>query len=191
MKKGLFGCLGCLGVVVVIVIIIAIISAVMGGSDSGGESGGKSDSSKEEKKEFAIGEKVKVDELEYTVNSIETADTVGNQYTSSKANGKYIVADVTVKNNGDESIMIDTNLFNILNGDATNKADGTASTNANSSVENPGEIGFFLEQLNPGNEKTGKVVFDVSEETAQSDKTKMQVKSGIFGSQKANINIQQ
>ena len=65
--------------------------------------------------------------------ALKHADTVGNQYTSSKANGKYIVADVTVKNNGDESITIDTNLFNILNGEATNKADGTASTNANSS----------------------------------------------------------
>lgn len=180
MKKGLFGCLGCLGVVVVIVIIIAIISAVMGG----GESGGKSDSSKDEKKEFAIGEKVKVDDLEYTVNSIENADTVGNQYTSSKANGKYIVADVTVKNNGDESITIDTSLFKILNGDATNGADAEASTNAN-----PSDIGFFLEQLNPGTEKTGKVVFDVSADTAESDKTKMQVRSGMFGSQKANINL--
>lgn len=189
MKKGLFGCLGCLGAVVVLVVIIAIISAVMGGGDSSSDSGGKSDSSKDEEKEFAIGEKVKVDELEYTVNSIETADTVGNQYTSSKANGKYIVADVTVKNNGDESITIDTNLFNILNGDATNKADGTASTNANSSMESPSDIGFFLEQLNPNTEKTGKVVFDVSAETAQSDKTKMQVKSGMFGSQKAVINL--
>ncbi|MEB7746245.1 DUF4352 domain-containing protein [Staphylococcus equorum] len=184
MKKGLFGCLGCLGVVVVIVIIIAIISAVMGGGDSGGESGGKSDSSKDEKKELSIGEKVKVDDLEYTVNSIETSDTVGNQYTSSKANGKYIVADVTVKNNGDESITIDTSLFKILNGDATNGADAEASTNAN-----PSDIGFFLEQLNPGTEKTGKVVFDVSADTAESDKTKMQVRSGMFGSQKANINL--
>ena len=184
MKKGLFGCLGCLGVVVVIVIIIAIISAVMGGGESGGESGGKSDSSKDEKKEFAIGEKVKVDDLEYTVNSIERADTVGGQYTSSTADGKYIVADVTVKNNGNESITIDTNLFKILNGNATNGADAAASTEAN-----PSDIGFFLEQLNPSSEKTGKVVFDVSEETAQSDKLKMQVSSGMFGTKKANINL--
>lgn len=180
MKKGIFGCLGCLGVVVVIVIVIAIISAVMGGGDSGGESG----SSKDEKQEYAIGEKVKVDDLEYTVNSIERADTVGGQYTSSTADGKYIVADVTVKNNGNESITIDTELFKILNGDATNGADAAASTEAN-----PSDIGFFLEQLNPSSEKTGKVVFDVSEKTAQSDKLKMQVSSGMFGTKKANINL--
>lgn len=180
MKKGLFGCLGCLGVVVVIVIVIAIISAVMGGGDSGGDSG----SSKDEKQEYEIGEKVKVDDLEYTVNSIERADTVGGQYTSSTADGKYIVADVTVKNNGDESITIDTELFKILNGDATNGADAAASTEAN-----PSDIGFFLEQLNPSSEKTGKVVFDVSEKTAQSDKLKMQVSSGMFGTEKANINL--
>ncbi|MCM3071368.1 MULTISPECIES: DUF4352 domain-containing protein [Staphylococcus] len=183
MKKGLFGCLGCLGVLIVIVVIIVIITAVMGG--------GESDSNKNETKEAKIGEKVKVDDLEYTVNSVETASTVGNQYVSSNADGMYIVADVTVKNNGDKAITIDTELFKILNGEATNGADSAASTDANTSASNPSDIGFFLEQLNPGNEKTGKVVFDVSEETAQSDKTKMQVKSGIFGSQKANINIQQ
>ena len=119
MKKGMFGCFGCLGVVVVIVIIIAIIFAVMGGGDT--------DSNKDETKSAKIGEKVKVDDLEYTVNSVQTANSVGNQYVSSNADGKYIVADVTVKNNGDESITIDTELFKILNGDATNGADSSAS----------------------------------------------------------------
>lgn len=182
MKKGLFGCLGCLGVVVIIFIIIAVIATVFGGSDS-------SSSNKDETKDAKIGEKVKVDDLEYTVNSVETADSVGNQYVSSNADGKYIVADVTVKNNGDKAITIDTELFKIIDGDATNGADASASTDANTSASNPSDIGFFLEKLNPGNEKTGKVVFDVSESTAQSDKTKMQVKSGMFGNQKANIKL--
>lgn len=186
MKKGLFGCLGCLGVVVVIVIIIAIISAVMGGGESGGDS---SSSNKDETKDAKIGEKVKVDDLEYTVNSVETAGSVGNQYVSSNADGKYIVADVTVKNNGDEAITIDTELFKIIDGDATNGADASASTDANTSASDPSDIGFFLEKLNPSSEKTGKVVFDVSEKTAQSDKLKMQVSSGMFGTKKANINL--
>lgn len=178
MKKGLFGCLGI--VVIGIIIIIAAALAVTGGS----ESGGKSDSSKDEKQEFAIGEKVKVGDLEYTVNNIERVDTVGGQYTTSTADGKYIVADVTVVNNGDESITIDTELFKILNGDATNGADAAASTEAN-----PSDIGFFLEQLNPSSEKTGRVVFDVSEKTAQSDKLKMEVSSGMFGTEKAKISL--
>lgn len=180
MKKVIFGSLGCFGVIIIGVIIIAVVAAVMGGGESGGES------SKEEKQEFAIGEKVKVGDLEYTVNSIEKAGTVGGQYTTSTADGKYIVADVTVKNNGDESITIDTELFKILNGDATNGADAAASTEAN-----PSDIGFFLEQLNPSSEKTGKVVFDVSEKTAQSDKLKMEVSSGMFGTEKAKISLNQ
>lgn len=185
MKKGIFGSLGCLGFVFIGIIAIAAIFATIGGSESG-ESGGKSDSSKDEKQEFAIGEKVKVGDLEYTVNSVENASTVGGQYTSSTADGKYIVADVTVKNNGDEAITIDTELFKILNGDATNGADAAASTEAN-----PSDIGFFLEQLNPSSEKSGKVVFDVSEKTAQSDELKMEVSSGIFGTEKAKINLNQ
>lgn len=181
MKKGIFGCLGIVVIGIVGIIVIAVIFAATGGGESAGESGGK-----EEKQEFAIGERVKVGDLEYTVNSIERADTVGNQYVSSTADGKYIVADVTVKNNGDESITIDTELFKILNGDATNGADAAASTEAN-----PSDIGFFLEQLNPSSEKTGKVVFDVSENTAQSDELKMQVSSGMFGTEKAKINLNQ
>ena len=183
MKKGLFGCFGCLGILVVIVVIIAIIVAVSGGSDSG--------SNKEKTKEVSIGEKVKVDDLEYTVNSVETKNSVGSQYNSTNADGTYIVADVTVKNNADESITIDTELFKILNGDAENGADSAASMTANSSGSNGNDIGFFLEKLNPGNEKTGKVVFDVSGDTAQSDKTKLQVQSGFFGTQKANIKLNQ
>ncbi|MFQ3906152.1 DUF4352 domain-containing protein [Staphylococcus sp. Mo2-7] len=184
MKKVIFGSLGCLGFVFVGIIVIVAIFATIGGSESGSESGGKSDSSKDAEQEFAIGEKVKVGDLEYTVNSVENADTVGNQYVSSTADGKYIVADVTVKNNGDESITIDTNLFKLLNEGATNTADATASTDAN-----PSDIGFFLEQLNPSNEKTGKVVFDVSQKTAQSDKLKMEVSSGMFGTEKAKIHL--
>lgn len=181
MKKGLFGCLGCLGVVVVIVIIIAVIAAVFGGGDS-------SSSNKDETKDAKIGEKVKVDDLEYTINSFETADSVGNQYVSSNADGKYIVADVTVKNNGDKAITVDSELFKLLNGKKTATADSSASTNANA-TDDPSDIGFFLEQLNPDNEKTGKIVFDVSEKTAQSDKLKLQVKSGFFGNEKANIKL--
>lgn len=184
MRKGL----GCLGIVFVGVIVLVVIFAALGGSESGNESGSKSGGSggsgKDEKQEFAIGDKVKAGDLEYTVNDIERADTVGNQYVSSNADGKYIVADVTVKNNGDETITIDTELFKILNGDATNGADAAASTNAN-----PSDIGFFFEQLNPSNEKTGKVVFDVSEKTAQADELKMQVSSGMFGTEKAEISL--
>ena len=174
MRKGL----GCLGIVFVGVIVLVVIFAALGGSESGSKPG------KPEKQEYKIGEKVKVDDLEYTVNDIERADTVGNQYVSSNADGRYIVADVTVKNNGDETITIDTELFKILNGDATNGADAAASTNAN-----PSDIGFFLKQLNPSNEKSGKVVFDVSEKAAQSNKLKMQVSSGMFGTEKAEISL--
>lgn len=182
MKKGLFGCFGCLGIVVVIIVIIAVIAAVTGGGDS-------SSSNSDKAKTTKIGEPVKVDKLEYKVNSIETADSVGNEYVSSTADGKYIVADVTVKNNGDKAITIDTELFKLLNGSKTSGADASASSDANVSNSDPSDIGFFLEKLNPDNEKTGKVVFDVSEETAQSDKLKLQVQSGFFGNQKANIDV--
>lgn len=179
MKKSLFGCFGCLGIIVLIVIVIAILAAVFGSGDS--ENNSKS-------KQASVGETVKVDKLEYTVNEVTTADSVGAQYSSSNADGQYLVVDVTVKNNGDKDITVDSELFKLINGKKTASADSSASTNANA-TDDPSDLGFFLEQLNPDSEKTGKIVFDVSENTAQSDKLKLQVASGFFGNEKANIKL--
>ena len=48
---------------------------------------------------------------------------------------------------------------------------------------------FFLENLNPDIEMQGKIVFDISEEQANSTKTQLEVATGAFGTETELINL--
>ena len=134
---------------------------------------------------FTIGQVVNVGDVEYTVNSLSTATTLGSEYSNQTANGVYLVVEVRVKNNGQKAMMIDTNLFSLVDGEIVYDSDGTASMYANTD-----ESGFFLENLNPGLEKTGKVVFDVPQSTIDSSTKQLKVTTGFFGTESALINLQ-
>ena len=134
---------------------------------------------------FTIGQVVNVGDVEYTVNSLSTATTLGSEYFNQTANGVFLIVEVRVKNNGQKAMMIDTNLFSLVDGEIVYDSDGTASMYAN-----PDESGFFLENLNPGLEKTGKVVFDVPQSTIDSSTKQLKVTTGFFGTESALINLQ-
>ena len=134
---------------------------------------------------FTIGQVVNVGDVEYTVNSLSTATTLGSEYFNQTANGVYLVVEVRVKNNGQKAMMIDTNLFSLVDGEIVYDSDGTASMYANTD-----ESGFFLENLNPGLEKTGKVVFDVPQSIIDSSTKQLKVTTGFFGTESALISLQ-
>ena len=138
---------------------------------------------------FTIGQVVNVGDVEYTVNSLSTATTLGSEYFNQTANGVYLVVEVRVKNNGQKAMMVDTNLFSLVDGEIVYDSDGTASTYANTD-ESGTNLGFFLENLNPGLEKTGKVVFDVPQSIIDSSTKQLKVTTGFFGTESALINLQ-
>jgi hypothetical protein len=138
---------------------------------------------------FTIGQVVNVGDVEYTVNSISTATTLGSEYFNQTANGVYLVVEVRVKNNGQKAMMVDTNLFSLVDGEIVYDSDGSASTYANTD-ESGTNLGFFLENLNPGLEKTGKVVFDVPQSIIDGATKQLKVTTGFFGTQSALINLQ-
>ncbi|PTI42852.1 hypothetical protein BU062_05485 [Staphylococcus succinus] len=185
MKKG---CLGCLGFIVVIIIIIAIISMIAGGDDSKSSSGGKSSSKSNSEKTYQMGEVVKVDGVEFTINNISTATQVGSNGLEENAKGEYVILDTTVKNTNDESLNMDSSYFKLIDGSKTSEADMMASTTANQE-NSPDNTGFLGESINPGNEQTAKVVFDVSSDVANSTDKVIQVQSGIFGTKTAKIQV--
>ena len=127
--------------------------------------------------------------MEYTVNSLSTATTLGSEYFNQTANGVYLVVEVRVKNNGQKAMMVDTNLFSLVDGEIVYDSDGTASMYANTD-ESGTNLGFFLENLNPGLEKTGKVVFDVPQSIIDSSTKQLKVTTGFFGTESALINLQ-
>ena len=130
-----------------------------------------------------IGDTLKVGDVEFTVNSKETATNVGGQF-GSNSQGTFLILDVTVKNVGNEAITTDTSFFKLKNGEKTYEADGTASMHTDM------ELKFFLQQVNPDLSNTGKVVFDVSDEVINSTELQLQVQTGFFGTKTGIISLQ-
>ena len=134
--------------------------------------------------EHKMGEVVQVGDVEYTVLSKEVSTNVGGEY-GRNANGQYVILTVTVKNNGKKSITITDDFFKLLQGEVEFDSDSTASIYA----QDDHSAKFFWNDLNPGNSLTGKVVFDVSPETAAATDLKVQVQTGLWGTQKGVISL--
>lgn len=182
------------------VIAIIIIGAVASNGESGG-SGSKDATSKPastsekgekktETKVYKIGDLVKVGDMQYKINSKTTADQVGPSALPTNASGKFVVIDVTLKNNGDKAVTVDSSFFKLKRGGKTYEADSEASMSANQKEDGNIDNSFFLQQVNPDSEITGKVVFDVSPEIANASDLQLQVQTGAFGTETAIINLQ-
>lgn len=193
-----FGCLG-----IIALIVIGIIVAVAGGGDDTSKTSSetkdkttesaskeKSKDKAKEEKTYKIGDKIVVGDMEYTVTKLGTADSVGPSVLPTNASGKYVVLDVTLKNNGNEAVTIDTSFFKLQRGDKTYEADASASMSANQGEDGAIDNSFFLQSLNPDSEISGKVVFDVAEEVANADDLSVQVQTGVFGTETGVIGLQ-
>ena len=143
---------------------------------------------KSEKQVFGIGQDVTVGKVVYRVDGKEVADTVGNEYVNSTAKGKFLVLNVTVTNNGDKAITVTDDFFKLYKGKTEFKADTTATMYANQAA-NGDSAAFFLQELNPESTLSGKVIFDVSEDTINDPSTQLQVQTGIWGTQTEKINL--
>lgn len=177
------------------IVVLIIFGGALGGSDT--DNTKSSDASKEtskesakkEEKTYGIGDIVSVGDMEYAINSVETAKQIGPSVFPTNAKDTFLIVDMKVKNNGNEAVTVDSSFFKLKEGEKTFEADSMASMSANQN-EN-GEIvnSFFLEQLNPDMEQTGKIVFDISESQATSENNILQAQTGYFGTKTVNINL--
>lgn len=131
---------------------------------------------------YKIGETFKVGDVEYTINSKETAQNIGGEF-GENANGTYLILNVTVKNNGSKSITITDSFFKLLKGKAKYETDSAAGIFANEDGD------FFYSDLNPENSVTGNVVFDLNPETVSDPNLQLQVQTGYWGTQKGLVSI--
>jgi len=179
-KKGwLFGCGGCLVLLILIIVgISACTATITGGSNNDSDN-----------KTHKMGEKVKNGDLEVTVNSVETKDSVGSQYAPTTPKGTFVVANVTIKNNGNKALTVDSNMFTLKYKDKSYDADSGASMSANQSDDGNIENSFFLEQVNPDSTTEGYVVFDVSDKVANTEGKKLEITSSLFSSKGVTFDL--
>lgn len=136
----------------------------------------------QETKTHHLGEVVTVGDVSYVVNAKEITTNVGGEF-GKTANAIYLILDVTVTNNGKKAITVTDSFFKLLKGDIQYEADSAAGIYANPDAK------FFLTELNPENSVTGKVVFDITEETADAPDLQLQVQTGFWGTQKEVISL--
>lgn len=151
-------------------------------TESSSAAEGNTSSSEEET--YSIGQVVKVGNVEYTVNSTSQASMVGSEYLGETAQGIFILVNVTVKNNGKESLTVSDSFFKLYQEDIEYESNSAASLYAND------DNSFFLEEINPGNSVTSNVVFDVPQDVANAAGLKMQVQTGFWGTETAMIALQ-
>lgn len=182
-----------------LIAIIIVVGLVGGGgdetetqsdiaADTTGESELVSESSQEEAESveetqvYSIGETVDVGDVTYVVNSVDSATNVGGEY-GQNSKGTYLLVNVTVTNNGDESLTVDNSLFKLLNDGKEYDSDSAAGIYAND------DSSFFLESVNPELSLTGNVVFDVSDTVINSESKQLQVSTGFWGTETGLIDL--
>lgn len=131
-----------------------------------------------------LGGQLDVGDVSYTVNAITTTDTVGNEYLNTKAQGIYLIVDLSVTNNSDKALTVSDSFFKVINDSKTYEADSTASIYIASDDDSDA---LWFKDINPDITLTGKVVFDVSQAVIDSNTKELQVQTGFWGTQTGTI----
>ena len=131
-----------------------------GSTDEAGDAGGDVAAKGEDKKAekvAKIGDPARDGKFEFTVKSTKCGvRKVGSDLLGAKAQGQFCLVTLKVKNIGKESQMFDGSSQKAYAADGTEySADGAAALYANENAET------FLNDINPGNQVTGVVVFDI------------------------------
>ncbi|MEU0546729.1 DUF4352 domain-containing protein [Micromonospora sp. NPDC005979] len=131
-------------------------------SDSSNDAGGTSNNAggakgDDKPKTAKVGEPARDGKFEFTVKSSKCGVAkIGNDVLGAKAQGQYCLVTVNVKNIGKEAQMFDGSSQKAYAAAGTEySADTGAAIYANKNAET------FLNDVNPGNQVTGVVVFDI------------------------------
>lgn len=191
--------IGCLGVIGLVVLLIIIAIATGGGeetaepttppeettSDTATEETTSETPAEEPAEEpveevvAGIGQEIQVGDVFFTANEVTTATSLGGEY-GVTAQSQFTVVNVTIRNEKNEAITVDSSFFKLLSGDRTYDSDGGAGIYANEDAD------FFLTSVNPGVSLSGNVVFDVP---ADLENPQLQVQTGFFGTETGVINL--
>ncbi|HSL87153.1 MAG TPA: DUF4352 domain-containing protein [Bacteroidales bacterium] len=140
--------------------------------------------------EVGIGESAKIADVSFTVNSIEETKEIssGNEYIeNATTEGKYIILEITVKNEKKEALTIHSSYFKLITSEDVVYEPNTDGKVMMAMMD---EDDFFLQQVNPGLSKTGKVVFEVGEDLDLNTAI-LKGQTGFWGTESVEISLKQ
>ncbi|MGM7637143.1 DUF4352 domain-containing protein [Bacillus sp. Hm123] len=124
------------------------------------------DTKDKESKTFNVGDEVKVGELAYKVTNVTATNEIksDNQFIeSAKTDGQFILVDIEAVNNDKKARMVDSNMFKVKD-NSGREFEPTSDSEVMMAVE--GAMDFFLQDINPGISKKGKVVFELPQDSS-------------------------
>jgi hypothetical protein len=146
----------------VIVLALVALALLVGGCATGEESSNsESDKNASGDNTPRVGPKgsVEVDTLRWNLLDAKTTKKIGDQEygLGAKANGIYVLAKLSVKNNKTESVTLTSEAVSLVSGETVY----TPDTKAEVALVGAGGNTFLLEDVGPGVTAKGSVAFDV------------------------------
>ncbi|QLH08558.1 DUF4352 domain-containing protein [Candidatus Nitrosotenuis sp. DW1] len=108
--------------------------------------------------EFAIGDRVSIDDNVYVINQIFTTPAIGSDYVNKMADGIFVVVEISIENGGDSATMVSPERFQII--DSQNRQYGWSSDYIYLSSMGLEPLPL-LKELGPGLKTSGYVAFDI------------------------------
>lgn len=131
---------------------------------------------KEETKVYQVGEMVETGELAYKVTNVEATSELksNNEFIeSATTEGQFVLIDIEAYNNDKDARMVDSSMFKVLDNKGR-EFDPSSDSEVMMVVDEA--MDFFLQDINPGLSKTGKLVFELP---ADAESYSLQVSSGF------------
>lgn len=129
-----------------------------------------------------VGQPISIGDIKYKVKSVRTSASVGSSMIgSSTAKGKYIIIDLSIKNNGKEPLSVTSLFFKLKLNDKEFETDSTAEIYLDNAM--------IFDTLNPDSTMSGTIVFDVSQKIADSSDLLLQIQTGAWGTETGLIKL--
>lgn len=146
----------------------------------------KAEKKESEPKGFKIGDVAAAGDMTYKVHSVKTASSVGTDFLAEKAKGEFVIVEIEVTNNSNDSSLVTSSFFTLKQGEKKYEANSMASLVANS---DRGNDDFLVADLNPDLTMKGVIVFDVSEKVAKAKDNVLQAQTGFWGTETVDITL--
>ena len=180
--------IGCTGLLVLAVLFVGCLALIPGGGGGGGEPAASGSGEEAEKRPgstrqnaVAIGDNVKAGPVEWTVTNASQATELKSSFAGRK-NGNFVIVDFNFTNGKDEAATLDSESFRLIDGEGRQFE---VDTDTYEYVPMGKDI--FLEQVNPGVSKEGRVIFTVAPDA--SDFTLQAGDTDMFADQNAYIDL--
>ncbi len=166
--------------VILAIILIGIVGSMANsGKGSTSPNSGSSSSTSGQQPSGAktgkIGQTVADGDFAFTVNSVNTASSVGNSYVAKTAQGIYYIISIKINNNGKNTNTINASDFNVV--DSQGRKFDYSNDGQMAMEESQGTTDLFLQQVQPGLSITGKIIFDVPKDATG---LKLLAQGGLF-----------